>query len=73
MGFVLGHRLSTNRIVPLHDGKTTWNLQPCFCYESYDETWEWQDCSRVPLGDAFGQKVVCVTAYVNLLMCEEII
>jgi len=35
VGFVLGHRLSTNRIVPLHDGKTAWNLQPCFCYESY--------------------------------------
>ena len=48
-------------------------LEPCFCYESHDETWEWQDSSWVPLGDAFGQEVVYVIAYVDLLMYEEII
>ena len=73
MGFALGHYWSTNRRVPLHHGKTTWNLQPCFCYKSHDETWEWQDCSRIPLGDGFGQEVVYVNTYVDLLMCEEIV
>ena len=71
MGFASGHCLSTNRIVPCHHGKTTQKLQSCFCYKSHDETWKWQDCSRIPLGDAFGEEVVDVTAYVDLLMCEE--
>ena len=68
MGFALGHCLSTNRMVPCHHGKTDWKLQPCSCYKSHDETWKLQDCSRIPLGDAFGEEVVDVTAYVRIIL-----
>ena len=73
VGFASSHYLSTNGIVFLHDGKTAWNLQLCLCYGTHNETWEWKYCPWVPLGDALGQKVVYMTAYVDLLMCEEII
>ena len=76
VGFALGHRVSTNGIVLLHDGKTAWNLQPCLCYESHNETWEWQYCPWVPLGDAFGQSMIYKLFHIflkslSLLACER--